>query len=62
MNALAKNGYMGPEFEAMNEVGLQVCEDYLDKTVGEPSLSCKKTIANITSKERKMRAGYLKHN
>ena len=43
---------MGPEFEAMTEVGERVCEDYLDKTIAEPSLSCKKVMILIFRKIR----------
>ena len=49
MNTLAKYGYMGPEFEAMTEVGTKVCEDHLDKTITEPSFSCKKVIDNFNN-------------
>ena len=46
LNTFAKNGYMGPEFEAMTEVGARVCEDYLDAAHmwGETSLSVKKVV------------------
>ena len=44
MNTLAKNGYMGPEFEAMNEITVKICEDYLDAAIAQPSLSVKKVL------------------
>ena len=44
MNTLAKNGYMGPEFEAMNEITVKICEDYLDAAIAQPSLSVKKIV------------------
>jgi len=62
MAKVASAGYLGAEFKAMDKVALNVCTNYLDACVANPGFSVKNIVARVSSNEKKLRQGYLKHN
>ena len=76
MAKVASAGYLGAEFKAMDKVALNVCTNYLDACVANPGFSVKNVgqtyywekliifqiVARVSSNEKKLRQGYLKHN